>query len=98
MTFGELLHRDGDYFGDPVNLAARLANAAPTGTVLVDGAVAKRIGDDAFRRHAPLEGFADPVEVFLVRRAATRSAALAPDRANPQRRRRRLRRRRIRGR
>ncbi len=67
VTFGELLHRDGDYFGDPVNLAARLANAARNGTLLVDGAVAKRIGDRAVSdglRH--LEGFSDPVEVFRV--------------------------------
>ena len=67
VTFGELLHRDGDYFGDPVNLAARLANAAPTGAVFVDGAVAKRIGDaavsDGTRR---IEGFTEPVEVFRV--------------------------------
>ncbi len=67
VAFGELLHRDGDYFGDPVNLAARLATAAPTGVVLVDGAVAKRIGDTAVAdgtRH--LEGFTEPVEVFRV--------------------------------
>jgi class 3 adenylate cyclase len=67
VAYGELLHRDGDYFGDPVNLAARLANAAPTGAVFVDGAIAKRIGDAGVSegtRH--LEGFTDPVEVFRV--------------------------------
>ena len=67
VAHGELLHRDGDYFGDPVNLAARLANAAPTGAVFVDGATAKRIGDAAVSegpRH--LAGFTDPIEVFRV--------------------------------
>ncbi len=68
VAFGELLHRDGDYFGDPVNLAARLADAAKTGHVLVDSAVADRLGigaiPDGTRR---LEGFTDPVPVFLAR-------------------------------
>jgi class 3 adenylate cyclase len=68
VAYGELLHRDGDYFGDPVNLAARLASAAPTGEVLVDRAVATQIGERAVPDGTrQLAGFVDPVEVFVAR-------------------------------
>jgi len=40
VALGEVSSRGGDYFGPPVNLAARIVAVAPPGGVLVDGAVA----------------------------------------------------------
>ena len=43
---GAAAHRDGDYYGTPVNRAARLAAAAHGGQVLVSLATAELVGDD----------------------------------------------------
>ncbi|MDO5747308.1 MAG: adenylate/guanylate cyclase domain-containing protein [Actinomycetaceae bacterium] len=43
LVHGNVVSRSGDIFGPPVNLAARLADIAPTGTVFVDEATAKDI-------------------------------------------------------
>ena len=37
VAFGEVLSRDGDYFGSTVNLAARLVDKAKTSSVLISG-------------------------------------------------------------
>ncbi len=41
---GDVLAQDGDYFGTPVNLAARLADVAEPGQLLVSESVAKALG------------------------------------------------------
>jgi predicted ATPase/class 3 adenylate cyclase len=43
---GAAAHRDGDYYGTPVNRAARLAAAAHGGQVVVSLATAELVGDD----------------------------------------------------
>ena len=44
---GAALRRWGDYYGGPVNLAARLAERARPGALITDAAVRDRAGDDA---------------------------------------------------
>jgi class 3 adenylate cyclase len=69
VAYGLLLAQDGDYFGPPVNLAARLVAVAEPGQVLVDGEVNERL--DGTQRTAPLapralRGIADPVTPYAV--------------------------------
>jgi adenylate cyclase len=76
LATGDLLTREGDYYGVEVNLAARLADIAVPQEILVS-ADTKRLAekddvDDAFAfepagRRA-LKGFAAPVEVFSLSR------------------------------
>src|SRR2546430_16632821 len=76
IAIGDLLTRDGDYYGVEVNLAARLADIAVPQEILVS-ADTKRLAekddvDDAFAfepagRRA-LNGLATPVEVFSLSR------------------------------
>lgn len=70
VAYGLLLAQDGDYFGPPVNLAARLVGIAEPGQVLVSHDAAQRLDE----RHeteplAPreLRGIADPVTPYAVR-------------------------------
>jgi adenylate cyclase len=77
LATGDLLTREGDYYGVEVNLASRLADIAVPQEILVS-ADTKRLAekddeDDAFAfepagRRA-LKGFATPVEVFSLTRA-----------------------------
>jgi adenylate cyclase len=64
---GEVLNRDGDYYGSVVNLAARLVALAPPGKVLVDARLAEEAGDEATALD-PIEvkGFPEPVATFRV--------------------------------
>jgi class 3 adenylate cyclase len=63
---GEVLNRDGDYYGSVVNLAARLVALAEPGEVLVDARLAEIAGADAFVALDPVEvkGFPDPVTAY----------------------------------
>jgi adenylate cyclase len=77
LATGDLLTRDGDYYGVEVNLASRLADIAVPQEILVS-ADTKRLADkddadDSFAfepagRRA-LKGFATPIEVFSLSRA-----------------------------
>jgi adenylate cyclase len=77
LATGDLLTREGDYYGVEVNLAARLADIAVPEEILVS-ADTKRLAekndvDDAFvfepAGRRALKGFATPVEVFSLTRA-----------------------------
>ena len=46
LAEGEVLMRMGDLFGEPVNIAARLASSAREGTTLVDQTLADALSDD----------------------------------------------------
>jgi adenylate cyclase len=70
VHYGEVLYRDGDYFGREVNQAARVVARAGGGEVLVtrpvvdmaaglDGVEFKRIGE------VRLKGFSEPTELFI---------------------------------
>ncbi len=71
---GPALRRWGDYYGGPVNLAARLTERARAGALIADQAVRERAGDDAFAwsdaGQKKLKGFSEPLPVFRCRRAA----------------------------
>ncbi|HEX7221925.1 MAG TPA: adenylate cyclase regulatory domain-containing protein, partial [Candidatus Limnocylindrales bacterium] len=69
MSYGVLLAQDGDYFGPPVNLAARLTDAAAAGQVLVSDDLRERLGDTRRTEAQPprvLRGIADPVVAYAV--------------------------------
>ena len=74
LAFGEVVARQGDYYGPVVNVAARLVASGPPGAILVD---------DAFRRYAEetdgrfrfeplgpqaLKGFGKPVHAYRLTR------------------------------
>jgi adenylate cyclase len=67
LAWGSVLSYVGDYFGDVVNLAARLVALARPGTVVVSAEVAQRLGDDWETDRLPdqaLKGFGAPETVF----------------------------------
>ena len=69
---GEVVYRDGDYYGREVNLAARVAARAGAGEVLVTREVVGAAGPElAFERigEVRLKGFAAPTELFAAARA-----------------------------
>jgi adenylate cyclase len=71
IAAGEVLSREGDYFGPVVNLAARAVKLADPGCVLASAEVARAA--DAYR-FAPvgaqrLKGFDEPVKLFRLERA-----------------------------
>jgi len=72
MAAGDVVVRDGDYFGAPVNLAARLLALAEPGEVLADPRLAARL-EGAWQAHAreaqAVKGFEAPVVPYAVVRA-----------------------------
>jgi adenylate cyclase len=73
LAIGELLLRGGDYYGPIVNLAARVADLAVPGELLVTLEVAAAAGP-AFRFEPAgkrmLRGFEEPVALHALARAA----------------------------
>ena len=68
VTYGEVIAIGGDYYGEVVNLASRIADQALPGEVLVDSATvdgSPRHGFDSAGRRR-LKGFADPVAVHAL--------------------------------
>ena len=68
LAWGSVLSYYGDYYGDVVNLAARLVALARPGAVVVSAELAGRLGDDRWRlQRLPdqaLKGFGTPEAVF----------------------------------
>jgi class 3 adenylate cyclase len=75
LAYGELLAQEGDFFGVPVNCAARLVAAAEPGTVLAEqsftAAMDPRRVTIAPQEARALRGFAEPVASSLLSRAAS---------------------------
>ena len=69
VAAGEVLNRDGDYYGSEVNLAARLVALAEPGEVLLSEAAAEVAEPDAVEALGPVEvkGFPEPVTAFRLR-------------------------------
>jgi class 3 adenylate cyclase len=70
VDFGQVLAISGDYFGNPVNLAARLVASADPGQILVSTRLHDALPD---RRFGPpqsltLKGFATPVTAYPLAR------------------------------
>jgi adenylate cyclase len=70
---GQALRRWGDYYGGPVNLAARLTERARPTSLITDQAVRERAGDEQFAwsdaGQKKLKGITEPLPVFRCRRA-----------------------------
>jgi adenylate cyclase len=70
---GPALRRWGDYYGRPVNLAARLAERARPGALLTDASVRERADDDGFAWSDAgvkrLKGVSDPTPAWRCRHA-----------------------------
>lgn len=68
MAYGDVLAQDGDYFGPPVNLAARLVAAAEPGQVLASPATAALLVDYDVTELEPrqLRGIDAPVTPYQV--------------------------------
>jgi adenylate cyclase len=72
VHFGEVLYRDGDYYGREVNQAHRVAARAAGGEVIVTRPVVEASGPHlVFERigEVSLKGFMSPTELFLARPA-----------------------------
>jgi class 3 adenylate cyclase len=69
LAYGSVLATNGDYFGNPVNLAARLVAAAAPGQILADSALHDELPDWPAAAHGPLtlKGFDAPVTAFDLR-------------------------------
>ena len=68
MHVGEVVYRDGDYYGREVNLAARVAARAAGGEVIVTRPVVDTAGGHLeFERigEVRLKGFVEPTELFV---------------------------------
>jgi adenylate cyclase len=68
LHVGEVLYRDGEYYGREVNLAARVAARAAGGEVLVTRAVDEAAGRGLARERigeVRLKGFSEATELFL---------------------------------
>lgn len=65
LAAGDVVFRDGDYFGAPVNLAARLLSLAAPGTLMADEKLVSRLEPGRWRVTAKepqvVKGFAAPV-------------------------------------
>jgi len=70
---GPALRRWGDYYGGPVNLAARLTERARPASLITDAAVRERAGDEGFTWSEAgskrLKGMSEPTTVWRCRRA-----------------------------
>jgi class 3 adenylate cyclase len=66
LAYGAVLAINGDYFGVPVNLAARLVAAAAPGQILAAAELHDKLPDWPAAAHGPLmlKGFDDPVMAF----------------------------------
>jgi len=65
---GEVVYRDGDYYGREVNLASRVAARAGAGEVLVTRAIVEASGrhlEFEYIGEVKLKGFDEVTELFL---------------------------------
>ncbi|KRE29315.1 cyclase [Mycobacterium sp. Soil538] len=74
VATGMAVSREGDWFGSPVNLAARVTGAARPGSVLLSESAREAIGDDerftwSFAGARHLKGFKSDVKLFRARHA-----------------------------
>jgi adenylate cyclase len=72
LAYGEVVMRDGDYYGPVVNLAARAAAIARAGTVVVSDQLRQTLSDEALHVEAlpprALTGFGESITLFRVTR------------------------------
>lgn len=66
IAYGEVLNRDGDWFGTTVNKAARLVDKARRGTVLLTGEGADQVEHAADKGRRRLKGISERVHVWRI--------------------------------
>ncbi len=69
LAFGDVVAREGDYFGTAVNLAARLIAIAPPGAIVVPASFLDLLPDTWGREPMPpaaLRGFDEAVSVYTI--------------------------------
>jgi adenylate cyclase len=80
VHIGPVIERDLDVFGQTVNLASRIADAAGPGDVLASKAVVEAAGDGTFgferMQDAELKGLPEPIAIFRVTRTRPASEAM----------------------
>jgi len=81
---GSIVEREGQYFGAPINLAARLADEAQGGKILCSAPIAEAVQTLAAIEAIPVgekrfRNVRDPVAVFELVRSSERRAASALD-------------------
>jgi class 3 adenylate cyclase len=71
LAFGEILAQGGDYFGNDVNLAARLVAAAEPGQILASAGLYEQLANVPATVQEPLQlkGFEEPVIAYELGRA-----------------------------
>jgi class 3 adenylate cyclase len=68
LAYGPMLALDGDYYGNPVNLAARLVAAAGPGEILLSDELQQELDGWSVAATEPLSlrGFTDPVQAWML--------------------------------
>ena len=66
VAHGEMLGRDGDWFGTTVNIAARLVERAKGGEILCAGIGADEIEGVTSRTRKRLRGLDDRIEIYRI--------------------------------
>jgi adenylate cyclase len=73
IACGQAVHRWGDWFGTPVNLASRLTTRARPSTVLVTQEIRDAADGNGFAfsdaGRKKLKGFSSPIHAFRARRS-----------------------------
>ena len=78
LASGEALHRAGDYYGRPVNLASRLTSFARRGSVVTSKDIYDAVPDDyawSFAGNRRFKGVGDDVPVYRVRPAGAEASS-----------------------
>lgn len=79
VAYGDVLTREGDFFGPTVNLASRIVEQAVAGDVLVTESVIEAAADEQYAFEGAgrrmLKGFAEPVRLWCLQRAGATSIA-----------------------
>ena len=88
LHLGDVMTRDGDLFGDAVNIAARLEALAEPGGICVSAAVREHVGTRIAATFTDIgaqqvKNIADPVHVFRVGPASPHPVAGAPGSPSP---------------
>jgi adenylate cyclase len=85
LAVGPVIEHDGDLFGTTVNLAARMADVASPGALLVTADAARHLESDRYgvedigRR--VLQGFGNPIALVRISRGASSDATRSPTQA-----------------
>jgi adenylate cyclase len=75
LAYGPALAQFGDYYGRSVNLASRIIGIARPGSVLVDAATRKAVGEGfsySFAGERRVKGIDSPIKLFRVRRPGSK--------------------------